>query len=633
MKRITALLLITSMLLSLIIVGGVPGAAVDGDWDVIGAAPQYEADWEGGFTPVPGYEYTEEGLHMIPAEWSSTTPYGRIQTRSKVDLKEGIYVLIRVDDFTYAGDKWFNYFIWDSTKINHGVTDIERWGQGVQTLIRPSNAGANGEPGTVSGVSWFTGGFTSGGVSNMTADAEKKDADGKPLLALTVTWDGCTYSVDVNGAQAPQKVIDYMNNKWGGNESEAYIGLTLQNSNKGGTLEATVLKFGTSAENATIPYGDDCKEPESFDDYMVPETPTPLDVYVGADDLVNASVNVGRISGAKLSKDSSYVTFTNIADGHDGWMLGYTAGDKPSGKYAVIKYRYSEKNKTVATQMEIFSSTIYKGPTGPDNERFSVIADGKWHLAVIDLESCIGEYMVPDADHNYTIKYMRFDILNASHYVGDSVDITVDDDPDPEPQTSATVVIDSFESLAGETITVNVSLADNPGLASLVLKLSYDQSLLSLTNVEYNTSMGGQTVPPASLNGPVTLYWVNGFANYTGNGVFATLTFKVSENAKEGDTTDITISYNPDDVFNIKDENVNLNITAGKITVIDYVPGDINGDGVLNNKDVTRFMQYNAGWDVEVNEPALDVNGDGSVNNKDVTRLMQYNAGWDVEIH
>ena len=204
---------------------------------------------------------------------------------------------------------------------------------------------------------------------------------------------------------------------------------------------------------------------------------------------------------------------------------------------------------------------------------------------------------------------------------------------DPKPQTSATIVIDSCEAMAGETIKVNVNFSDNPGLASLVLKVSYDKSLLTLTNVEYNTSMGGQTVPPASLTSPITLYWVNGFANYNGNGVFATLTFVVSDAAKEGDNTNINVTYNADDVFNINDENVNLNITAGKITVIDYVPGDINGDGVLNNKDVTRFIQYNAGWDVEVNTPALDVNGDGSGNNKDVTRLMQYNAGWDVEIH
>ena len=201
------------------------------------------------------------------------------------------------------------------------------------------------------------------------------------------------------------------------------------------------------------------------------------------------------------------------------------------------------------------------------------------------------------------------------------------------PDIIATIEISSVATSPGETIAVHVKISDNPGLASLVLALSFDQSLLTLTNVEYNPEMGGQAVPPASMTNPVKLYWVNGFADYTGAGVFATLTFAVSEEAKEGDSTEITVSYTADDVFNVNNENVQLNITEGRVTITDYIAGDINGDGNLNNKDVTRFMQYNAGWDVEVNEEALDVNGDGSINNKDVTRLMQYIAGWDVKIH
>ncbi len=206
-------------------------------------------------------------------------------------------------------------------------------------------------------------------------------------------------------------------------------------------------------------------------------------------------------------------------------------------------------------------------------------------------------------------------------------------DVEPKPAMSAKLSVSTHEAMAGETVQVTVDLADNPGLTSLVFKVNFDQTLLTLTNVTYNTAMGGQTVPPKNLSSPVILYWVDGLSDYKGNGLFATLTFTVSENAKEGDSTDITVSYLPDDVFNVREENVGLNVSAGKITVINYVPGDINGDGVLNNKDVTRLMQYYAGWDVTVNTPALDVNNDGACNNKDVTRLMQFQAGWDVEIH
>lgn len=198
--------------------------------------------------------------------------------------------------------------------------------------------------------------------------------------------------------------------------------------------------------------------------------------------------------------------------------------------------------------------------------------------------------------------------------------------------SSVDLKIDTVDAVVGSTIKINITLSNNPGIASLVFKLSYNEAVLELSKVEYNTSMGGQTVQPSTMKSPVTLYWVNGFSNYSDDSVFATLTFNVAQNAKAGDFSDITISYSPDDVYDISETNVNMKITSGRITIIECVPGDINGDNVLNNKDVTRFMQYNAGWDVSVNSLALDVNGDGNVNNKDVTRLMQYNAGWDVEI-
>ncbi len=74
-------------------------------------------------------------------------------------------------------------------------------------------------------------------------------------------------------------------------------------------------------------------------------------------------------------------------------------------------------------------------------------------------------------------------------------------------------------------------------------------------------------------------------------------------------------------------------VASTTLTILAYVPGDINSDGTVNNKDVTRLFQYLSDWDVNVNEAALDVNADGAVNNKDLTRLFQYLSDWDVEIH
>ena len=199
--------------------------------------------------------------------------------------------------------------------------------------------------------------------------------------------------------------------------------------------------------------------------------------------------------------------------------------------------------------------------------------------------------------------------------------------------TVAKIIVSNHEVAANGTIKVTISIKENPGVASIILQIAYDNSLLTLTSVEYNSTIGGQTVNPSNLSSPVTLYWINAFENMSGDVVFATLTFKADENSMVGASSNIVISYNAEDIYNIDEENVSLDIQNGTVTIIDYVPGDINGDGELNNKDVSRLMQYFAGWDVEVNEATLDVNGDGLLNNKDASRLMQYLVGWDVDIY
>lgn len=204
------------------------------------------------------------------------------------------------------------------------------------------------------------------------------------------------------------------------------------------------------------------------------------------------------------------------------------------------------------------------------------------------------------------------------------------------PEDAPYVVVDSKNAVIGKTATVKLSLKNNPGITSMRINVEYDSTRLTLKEVQYNTSMGGQSVLPEnieSLNGNVVVYWVNGFSNYEGDDVFVTLTFNVSDDAVADTTTTISVTYDAEDIYDADESNVNFFCDDGVITFIDYTPGDINGDGVVNTKDTTRLMRYLADWDVEVNEAALDVNGDGVVNTKDTTRLMRYLADWDVEIY
>ena len=164
------------------------------------------------------------------------------------------------------------------------------------------------------------------------------------------------------------------------------------------------------------------------------------------------------------------------------------------------------------------------------------------------------------------------------------------------------------------------------------LTLKYDATKLTLKAINYNSAMDGQNMQPQTMDSPVILNWISPTADYSSDGIYVELVFKVSDEAESG-TTSIEVTYNSDNVYNLNGENIEFAVKNGTVTIKDYIPGDINNDGKVNNKDFSRLFQYLSGWDVEVNEAALDVNGDGSVNNKDATRLFQYVSGWNVNIY
>ena len=92
---------------------------------------------------------------------------------------------------------------------------------------------------------------------------------------------------------------------------------------------------------------------------------------------------------------------------------------------------------------------------------------------------------------------------------------------------------------------------------------------LTLTGVSLKRDVyTGQFNGPQSL--PVTkkvrLNWANGLADNSTSGLFATLNFSVSESAGEG-SYPISITYDPDDVFNLEETNINFQVSNGSITI------------------------------------------------------------------
>ena len=123
----------------------------------------------------------------------------------------------------------------------------------------------------------------------------------------------------------------------------------------------------------------------------------------------------------------------------------------------------------------------------------------------------------------------------------------------------------------GQTVSVTISLENNPGISSIRMLVSYDPALI-LRNIGYNNAMGGQSYPPETMSSPATLIWLSPFANYSGDGVFATLTFEVTSAAANLNQAGITLTYDPEDVYNMAENNIAFNVINGTVTIPGNAP-------------------------------------------------------------
>jgi len=191
---------------------------------------------------IPKSALTDDGFYATVYSFDAT-PWLRLVRNEAVDLKKGVYMEIRVDEFNYgAPDCWFDVMFWDQMYMIPGDPSF---GAGAQCLVRPN----------VNNITWFKQGFNQ--VVGYFGEFNPSVVDGKHYLTVELSWDEAnkTFVYTINGVSAPQEIISYMNEKWGGSDSYAYVGFCFQHNVKDEKIGCTILKYGTSAEDATVPSG------------------------------------------------------------------------------------------------------------------------------------------------------------------------------------------------------------------------------------------------------------------------------------------------------------------------------------------------------------------------------------------
>ncbi len=138
------------------------------------------------------------------------------------------------------------------------------------------------------------------------------------------------------------------------------------------------------------------------------------------------------------------------------------------------------------------------------------------------------------------------------------------------PATGTAVEMDPVQGCVGTIVRVEVSIRNNPGVVGAELKGTYDTDLLEFVGVE-----NGELLPEMLAvidNGEIYISWSEIQDNINGDGVIATLTFKIKDTTSAGDVAAIEItSFLAHDT---QMQDVEFNTTDGSVTVADHTWND-----------------------------------------------------------
>lgn len=194
--------------------------------------------------------------------------------------------------------------------------------------------------------------------------------------------------------------------------------------------------------------------------------------------------------------------------------------------------------------------------------------------------------------------------------------------------SDADISVKSVYAQPGETVTVDIKMNNNPGIASLILNIDYDKTALTLTRIENGTAISSGFVSDDTLS-TANVAWDNSDRkdNIVSNGTLVRLTFSVNSDSAGRYEIKATCKDARD-----KDANyVDFSTASGMVAVSAYTCGDVNRDGLTDNSDaiyILRHLLGFAGFD-SFDEVAADVNLDGDVNLADIMAITRAKAGWD----
>ena len=145
-----------------------------------------------------------------------------------------------------------------------------------------------------------------------------------------------------------------------------------------------------------------------------------------------------------------------------------------------------------------------------------------------------------------------------------------------------TISVGAASGNPGDTVTVTLSIENNPGVCAMILTPTYDTAALRLDGAKLSDDFDGM------LECVNKIVWIHSGGHSQNTGTFLTLTFTVLDSARAGDSK-ISLTYSNGDICNWDEKYVDFEIVSGKIEILSDGTGTVastaspdsetNGDG------------------------------------------------------
>ncbi|MGN1082764.1 MAG: dockerin type I domain-containing protein, partial [Candidatus Avispirillum sp.] len=182
-------------------------------------------------------------------------------------------------------------------------------------------------------------------------------------------------------------------------------------------------------------------------------------------------------------------------------------------------------------------------------------------------------------------------------------------------QNAPQIIVESKQTVCGESFTVSVTVKNNPGIAYLELTPTYSNEI-SLVSVE-----NGELI--SDLTRGKQYIWVAD-KDVSDDGLLMTFTFSTAASIEPGS---YYVGFIVRSCVNYDEQNIDISVANGviEVRIADFILGDVNGDGKINGIDLNYLKRALSG-SYNINA-AMDINGDGKVNGTDVNLFKRFLAG------